>query len=152
MMTGQEFAKGLFGALPQHGFARCGSLMRLPGDAVITLVGVQKGFGEQWFVNVGFWLKQLGRNEPDRIEQSHMYFRLERLFPQYREFILEAGDLAAEGQLSAYHKFLKVLVDEIASDLKQLGTAEGLVDAYHAGRLSAGLVTKAAKELLARTA
>jgi hypothetical protein len=80
-----------------------------------------------------------------------MYFRLERLFPQYREFILEAGDLVAEGQLSAYHTFLRVLVDEIAGGLKQLGTDEGLVDAYHAGRLTAGLVTEAAKELLART-
>jgi hypothetical protein len=32
-----------------------------------------------------------------------------------------------------------------------LGTDEGLVEAYHAGRLSLGLVTKAASELLART-
>ena len=80
-----------------------------------------------------------------------MYFRLERLFPRHREFILEASDLAAEGQVSAYHKFLMVLVDEVAGGLKQLGTIEGLVDAYHAGRLTAGLVTKAAKELLART-
>ncbi|WP_108519598.1 hypothetical protein [Bradyrhizobium algeriense] len=151
MMTGQEFSKGLFGALQQHGFARRGSLMWLPGEATITLVGVQKGFGEQWFVNEGFWLKQLGRDEPDRIEQSHMYFRLERLFPQYREFILKAGDLAAEEQLSAYQRFLRVLVDEIAGDLKQLGTTEGLVDAYHAGRLTVGLMTKAAKELLAST-
>jgi hypothetical protein len=151
MMTGQEFRKGLFGALQQHGFARRGSLMRLPGDAVLTLIGVEKGFGEQWFVNVGFWLKQLGRDEPDRIEQSHLYFRLVRLFPQYREFFLEAGDLAAEGQLSAYHKFLRVLVDEIAGGLRQLGTADGLADAYHADRLTAGFVTKAAKELLART-
>ena len=85
-MTGQEFREGLFGALQQHGFARRGSLMRLPGEAAIILAGVQKGFGEQWFVNVGFWLKQLDRDEPDRIEQSQMYFRLERLFPQYREF------------------------------------------------------------------
>jgi hypothetical protein len=61
MMTGQKFRKGLFGALQQHGFVRRAGLMRLPGDAAITLVGVQKGFGEQWFVNVGFWLKQLGR-------------------------------------------------------------------------------------------
>lgn len=125
--------------------------MRLPGDAAIILVGVQKGFGEQWFVNVGFWLKQLGRKEPDRIEQSHLYFRLERLFPQHREFILKASDLADEGQVSAYHEFLRVLVDEIAGDLKQLGTTEGLFDAYHAGRLTVGLVTKAAKEMLART-
>jgi hypothetical protein len=150
-MTALEFKKGLFGVLQQHGFVRRGSLMRLSGDGTIVLVGVQKGFGEQWFVNVGFWLKQLDRGEPDRIEQSHMYFRLERLFPQHREFILEAGDLAAEGQLKAYHKFLGLLVDEITVDLKQLGTRVGLVEAYHAGRLSAGLVTKAAKESLART-
>ena len=150
-MTGQEFRKGLFGALKQHGFARHGSLMRLPGDAVVTLIGVQKGFGQQRFVNVGFWLKQLGGDEPGRIEHSHMYFRLERLFPQHREFILWAGDLAAEGQLSAYHEFLKLLVDEIVGGLKQLGTAEGLVDAYHVGRLTQGLVTKAARDLLAGT-
>ena len=80
-----------------------------------------------------------------------MYFRLERLFPQHREFILEAGDLDVEGQLSAYHKFLGVLIDEIASDLKQFGTAEALADAYRAGKLNACLVTKAAKQLLART-
>jgi len=151
VMTGIEFRKGVFDALRQRGFAQRGSLMRLPGDGAIGLVGVQKGFCEQWFVNVGFWLKQLGREEPGSIEQTHMYFRLERLFPQHREFILEAGDLTAGEHLKAYHYFLRLLVDDIAGGLKHLGTSDGLVNAYHSGRLSSGLVTKAAKELLART-
>jgi hypothetical protein len=145
-----SFKENLFQALRQHGFAPSGQLMRFFGDDVVTLVEVQKGFGSQWFVNVGFWLRRLGTSEPKRIERTHLYFRLERLFPEHREVILGAGDMSDTAQSEAHSALVRLLDREIASKLKGLGTEQGLVEAYGAGRLNVGLVTQAARQSLSR--
>ena len=140
--------KGLFVALLRQGFVRSRDLMRVSNDRIVTLVGVEKGFGEQLFINVGFWFIWAGIEEPGRVEHAHMYFRLERLFPQHREIILAAGDLGGVGQSEAYQRLAALISSEIATNVKRIGSEEGLVEAYRARRLEGGLVTKVAKEWL----
>ncbi|WOH82265.1 DUF4304 domain-containing protein [Bradyrhizobium sp. BEA-2-5] len=147
-MNRTAFNKDLFEALLEQGFVRDQDLMRVSNDRVVTLVGVQKGFGSQWFINVGFWFSGGGIEEPGSVEQTHLYFRLERLFPQHREIILAAGDLRDAGQPEAYQRLAELIGSEIATNVKRLGTEEGLVEAYRARRLEGGLVTKVAKEWL----
>jgi hypothetical protein len=144
------FKANLFRALRQHGFAPSGQLMRFFEDDIVTLVEAQKGFGSQWFVNVGFWLRRLGTLEPKRIERTHLYFRLERLFPEHREVILGAGDMSDTAQSEAHSALVRLIDRDIASELKVLGTEQGLVEAYGAGRLNAGLVTQAARQVLSK--
>jgi hypothetical protein len=146
-----KFKRDLFQALRQHAFAPSGGAMRFSGDDTVTLVGVQKGFGERWFINVGFWLCRLGTLEFNRIEETHVYFRIERLFPEHRDVILCAGDISDTGQDEAFRALLFLLDNEIAIKLKSLGTEQGLVEAYRAGRLKHGLVTVAARQVLSGT-
>ncbi|MHC2467078.1 hypothetical protein [Bradyrhizobium embrapense] len=147
-MDRTAFKEDLFEALLQQGFVRGRDLMRASNDRMVTLVGVEKGFGGQWFINVGLWFTWAGTEEPNRVEQAHLYFRLERLFPQYREIVLAAGDLGDVGQSEACQRLAELISSEIATNVKRLGTEEGLVEAYRARRLEGGLVTKVAKEWL----
>ncbi|MDH2386724.1 hypothetical protein [Bradyrhizobium sp. CER78] len=147
-MNRAAFKKYLFEALLQQSFERRRDVMRISNDRRVTLVGVEKGFGRQWFINVGFWFTWVGFAELNRVEQAHLYFRLERLFPQYAEIIRAAGELGDAGPPEAYERLTGLLSSEIATDVKRLGTEEGLVEAYRASRLEGGLVTKVAREWL----
>jgi hypothetical protein len=147
-MKGQDFKKGVFAALQQCEFVRLGNLLRASGQGASIFVGTEKGFGDQWFVSVGLCLDGLGVDLLDRLEQSHMYFRLERLFPQHRELILTAGQLDDPRQPAAYQAFLGLLAGEVANDLERLASERGVVEAYRLGRLTGGLITKAARERL----
>ncbi|MCG5510083.1 hypothetical protein [Ectothiorhodospira lacustris] len=129
-------------------FARLGDLMFTSGDDAVALVGVEKGFGEQKFVTVGFCICRIGIELPRRVELAHMYFRLERLFPQYRECILAAGALDDSDQIAAFKQFLGYLEHTFAPDICGMTSEGGLVKAYCAGRFDAGLVTKQARDFL----
>lgn len=151
-MNDKQFKKGIFMTLGEHGFTQQGNLMGISSEGAMVLVGVEKGFGDQWFINVGFCLDRIGADAPKRVEQSHMYFRLERLFPSHRELILAAGDLADPEQPDAYEVLLSHLSRDIADELRQLGSERGAIDAYRAGRFGGGLVTKFAREILSGSA
>lgn len=148
-MKNIEFKKGIYDVLGHVGFYRYGNIMQTSGDGVKILLEVKKGFGEQWFINLGFCLDRFGLKKTTRVEQADMYFRLERVFPKYRETILAAGDLEDPAQAEAYRTFLQLLGKEIVEDLKTLGSEHGLIDAYRLGRLSEGLVTAATRDLIA---
>ncbi len=77
-----------------------------------------------------------------------MYCRLERLFPEHRELILTSGRLDDAAQPGAYHALVDLLAGDVAIELKNLGTERGAAEAYKAGRLSGGLVSKEAEEKL----
>lgn len=144
-MSGQSFRKGVFTALQQCGFARLGNLLRAKGDGVSVFINVEKGFGDQWFVNVGFCIDSVSTTQPTRIEHSHLYFRLERLFPEYRDIIIGAGQLGDPGQQTTYFDFINLLISKIAIDLKLMLSERSLSEAFDLGRLNEGLITKEAR-------
>ena len=141
---------GLRRALLAAGFVAEGDLFVRQGTGVSTLVGLQKGFGKQWFLNVGFHLDALDGPRPERVELCHLYFRLERLFPQHLEMIRTAGALDEVSQPEAYQALLDAFPTTIDAELRTLGTDSGLRAALAEGRLGEGLVRKEVKELLSR--
>src|SRR5262245_21529624 len=100
-MSPRALKMGLGKALESLGFARRGAVYGRHSSDVWTLAAINKGCGEQWFINVGFWLDGLGGDCPGKVEASHMYFRLERLVPEVRETILLACSLGEPGQPAA---------------------------------------------------
>jgi len=162
LMTSTEFKKGLERVLRSLGFQRAGKALARSGIRVLTLVALQKSnFGDQWWINIGFWLEQLGGHAPDRVELSHLYYRLESLFPEHRETILVAGDLdepeqpiilvgdaKARDQRKAYEQLLELFTGRIDAELRVLGTEEGLRKGMRDGKLKNGLVRKEARAWL----
>lgn len=147
-MKSNEFKQGIFASLMERGFLRRGNLMCFSGNGAQIAVGVENGFGQQWFVNVGFCLDRIGIGEITRIEQSHMYFRLDRLFAQHRELIVWAGALDDMEQSRKYEVFLSLLASEVGEELKQFSSEQAIADAYRAGRFREGLIAKSARDLI----
>lgn len=147
-MTSVEFRRGVAEVLLAAGFVRCGQTFARELSGVSTLLGIERNFGARLSVNVGFWLHALGGAAPKLVEHAHCYFRLERLFPEYRETILDACALDEASQLDAYQRFLETLREAIDSRLRVIGTLEGLRHAFAAGKLRGGLLTKEARPFL----
>jgi hypothetical protein len=92
-MNAANFKKGLSQVFLGLGCKTVGKSLRRDQSDVSVLVSFEKGFGDQWYITFGFWLNALGVLATDRVEQTHMYFRLERLLPNLRAMILTAGAL-----------------------------------------------------------
>ncbi len=143
-----EFKRGVETAFTSVGFEKAGGLMRRSTSDVAVMIGFEKGFGDQWFINVGFWLKTLGIPELNRIEMSHMNFRLDRLFPELREMILTAGALEDESQRNSYLNLIEAIHGAIGNRLIELDSEAALRAAFEAGHLADGLIRKEAREVL----
>ena len=139
-MTGAEYKRGIYRAFQRAGFAKQHYALHAPGDGATAWVNAEKGFGDQWFINAGFCLHRLDSAPVERVERTHMYYRLERLFPAHRELILTASALEDPEQPAAYPLLLDMLATEIGVGLRTLGTEQTLIEAYRAGRLNQGLV------------
>lgn len=147
-MNSRGFKTGLERVLLSTGFERHARLLRRRNSHVWTLVGEEKGFGQQRHINVGFWLEALGGECEQQVERAHLYFRLERLFPDHHETIALAGALGDPKQPEAFETLALLLQGEFDRGLRALGTEEGLRSAMAAGRLMQGLMRKEAREYL----
>lgn len=144
-MNSIAFKKGVERALLPVGFERSGKLLRRHGLKVWTLVNTEQGLGNQWHINVGFWLGALSPICAMRVEQAHLYFRLERLFPEHYETIVLAGALGDQKQPTEFIKLIELLAGDIGARLLDLGTEEGLRAVMTTGGLECGLVRKEAR-------
>lgn len=149
-MTGPRFKRELAQSLVSGGFRLQGNSLLWHGSRVLVIVSAAKGFGDLWHVDVGFWLSDLAEGEPESTHKSHLYFRLERLFPECRDTIVSAGSLGEEGQRAAFGLLSELLQGRIADELRELGSAPALSAAFRRGRLSNGIVTKEARAYLMR--
>jgi hypothetical protein len=147
-MNAATFKKGLSQALLGLGFKTAGRSLRSDQTDVSILVSFEKGFANQWFITVGFWLQALGPVATDRVERTHLYFRLERLLPEFREIVLSAGALDDPNQPAAYDSLKSMLATEGSSVMRGLGTEAGLRRALQSSRLSQGFVGKEARQFL----
>ena len=147
-MNERDVRAGLDRVLTEAGFERAAKSLRRRGSGVWTVVELQKGFGQLWHINIGFRLEALGGVCPRRVEQTHLYFRLERLFPAWRETITTAGALDDQGQARAFEALLGLLDGEVRRELLVLASEHGLSSALASGRLSEGLIRKEARNHL----
>lgn len=148
-MTNADFKKGIQRALAPTGFTKAGKLNCYAGKGVVVLLALQKlEHDQQFFLNVGFWLTRFGASPPERVELSHLYFRVERLFPEYREIILCAGKLDDEAQPSAFNQFVELLRTTIAGGLVEMADELRLRQAFREGRFEHGLIRKEVREVL----
>jgi hypothetical protein len=150
-MTNKEFKNTIDRVLFFGGFKIVAKNYHYTGEVAVILVGLQKvEYNEQYFINVGFWLTAIGGdNIPLKIEKTHMYFRLERLFPDRRELIIRAGDLSAPEQPRASSLLSQMLADDFIPELISLSNSlDSLRCAYRNGILQSGLILREARELL----
>jgi hypothetical protein len=147
-MASSAFRQGIFAVLKKQGFQKTGPSMRREQERVTVLVGADKGLGKQWYLYVGFWLEALGQLDTDRVWRTHLYLRLERLLPSYRDIILAAGDMDASDQQRGYNALLELLAGDADARLRSLGSEQGLRNALLAGELTQSLSTPEVRRYL----
>jgi Domain of unknown function (DUF4304) len=93
--NGVHEAFGQFGR--KAGLERKGSVWFRRSDTVVAVVGLQKSqYGRSYYVNVGFWLRELGDNRFPKEERCHIRVRLGGLATDQRERINELLNLDYE--------------------------------------------------------
>lgn len=147
-MTPLAFRQGIYGALQSLGFKKRGKSVYRDQERVLVLVSVEGGKSSRWYIDVGFWLKSLGETTTDRHEKTHIYIRLERLFPMYRDIILAACALGAPDQPIGYKRLLELLPTEIDGRLRSIGTEDGLKIALRDSHFSHALSLPEARKYL----
>ena len=80
--------------------------------------------------------------------RTHLYFRLERLLPEFREVVVSAGDLDDPNQPAAYDLLKAMFATEGDATIQNLGTEAGLRRALQSSGFNHGLVRKEARQLL----
>ena len=147
-MKGPQFRAELFRAFVEAGFTRGGKTVGRDGDAARVLVGVEVSHGTFAQISVGFSLIALGGERPARVELSHMYFGLHRIFPAYRDLIIAAEMLDRTEQPECFAELLSLVPSKFAPHLVWLSNSSNLRTAYRDGALRNGLVLHVADRFL----
>lgn len=148
MITKRHFKTEIGRILEQSGFRRRGQSWLWNGPDGIAVVNLQRSnWANEYYVNIGIWLKALGGSQLPEIHECHLSFRLESLFPDHRELILVGCSLedSSEEILADLSKFFQ---EEVIPFVKQCTRLEVLRNFMFEGRLKQGLMTKDARELL----
>lgn len=104
----------------EAGFQKKGGSWYRRGDEVILISNLQKSqYGPSYFLNQGFWLRQLDDERFPKSNQAHIVARLEDLAPDVEQRLSELLDLEhempdaqREGELAALlAEHLKPLID-----------------------------------------
>lgn len=123
-------------------------------ETIITLNVQKSSFGEQYYVNLGVFVKGLAqvRSEvPPGEHECHVRLRLESLTPDRERYVqqvvlnLEDGSIGAAERQQRIHR----LIEEVALPfLLQCSTGAGIREAERQGRLHSALVHKGVRETL----
>jgi hypothetical protein len=148
-MAELTFKRVVENALIKAGFFKHGKAWLFKATDVSIVIATQSAANSrQTFINVGFWLSALGEAVPEKVELTHMYYSLERLFPQERDAILIAGDNRLAREVDWSSTFASVLDDVCLPGLKSICSMAAIRAEFSAGKLSGGLIRKEARALL----
>jgi len=151
-LPNQDFKRAITEALVVGGFRLVSKNYRLDGPGSTVIIGIQKSdVDEVWYINVGFWMNDLGVEVPPRVELTHMYFRLERLFPDNTQAIHRGVRLNDIGHPQGLANLKRLLNDEMLPTLHRYAEDRASLRAAFQAQdwMKRGLVTKEVKSILA---
>ncbi|HMS18118.1 MAG TPA: DUF4304 domain-containing protein [Planctomycetota bacterium] len=149
-MTNSEFKGIIRRAFTLNGFRYVSKNLRFDGSAASILIGLQKfEYGESYFINVGLYLRTLGDEVPAKVEHTHMYFRLERLFPEWSDAIIIGGQLSHHEQPDLAVHLARLIEDKCVPALVELANSlDRIRRVWKDGGLRSGFILKEARQLL----
>lgn len=142
--------EAVFEPFKQSGFTRKGQSWYFRGKDTIVVANLQKSdWGPQYYINIGFWLKDFGEESFPPYNQCHLYYRVERIFRDHRDLInhscsLIESDNILIGSLSEF------IEKELIPFLRNCTELEYLKKLMKEGRLEGGLVREEARMYLSK--
>lgn len=141
--------KKIFGEVfSGSGFAKKGQRWFLPGKDAIVVVNLQKSdFAENFYVNIGIWLRALGESEFPQENHCQIQVRLGSLFAEHVSLIDKACSLELAEQ-SDIDELLTILRERLVPFCRLSLTLEGLRQHAEAKLFVGALIFKQARDLL----
>ncbi len=140
----QTFAK----AIETTPCIKRGQSWYIDGKDTLVVINLQKSdWNEQYFINLGIWLKALGEPSFPQYYRCHLYYRLESIFSQERELILNACSLE-QGNAQLLEELAQFLTGQVLPFLRDCGSERTLRNRMAEGKLGNGLVLYSAGDYL----
>jgi len=90
MSNAQTITRSINAELKLAGFKKKGSAWYFPGQDVIGVLNLQKSnYDDTFFLNLGFWIRDLGETETPRDEECHVRGRADRIWSEHEPSISE---------------------------------------------------------------
>lgn len=136
--------------LRQGGFLKKGVSWYLDGTdtiIVVNLESISMYSPGQYAVNIGFWLKKLGNSSFPKYNHCHMYYRLERLFPESREEIIKGCSLST-GDAQSLIDLSNFIKNRLIPFLKECTLETKIKELFLTGVLNRGFMKFEVREYL----
>ena len=150
-MNTKELDKFLSETLAAVGFRQRKHAWYKANEDTITLVDLQKSeWGGQYYINLGVYLRDLGKASSPSEHQCHIRVRLSSIVGDDRQAIEEALDLERTG-ISSEHRTRvlgRALKDTAVPFLADRSALPRLRELFTQGALGPVFTTKVARELL----
>lgn len=137
-------------SLRQGGFLKKGMSWYLDGTdtiIVVNLESINMYSPGQYAVNIGFWLKKLGNTSFPKYNHCHMYYRLERLFPESREEIIKGCSLST-GDAQSLMELSNFIKNRLLPFLKERTLETKIKELFSTGVLNRGFMKYEVREYL----
>lgn len=152
MIDRKTLKKTIAQPLERAGFIKKGQSWHFAGKDARVLFNVEKSdWSEEYHLNVGMWLHDLGQAHFPEYYRCHLYYAAESLLPEQRELILTATDLNESGQ-ELLARLAEMIEDQLVPLLKDLTDEAHLRRLFAQGRLEDGLVLREARGYLTGSA
>jgi hypothetical protein len=151
MMDKKSFLQSIAKPLNKAGLRRRKKTWYLDGEQVLVVVNFEfltLILDQQYVINIGFWLKALGEPDHPPYYDCHLYYRIESLFPEHREFLLTSSSLI-ETNVELVNELAEFIDDTLIPFLKECTQEKKLREMMAQGLLNGGLVMKEARWYLA---
>jgi hypothetical protein len=131
MIESITLANALNEELKPFGFSKKGLTWYLRKEDVIAVLNLQKSnYDDAFFINLGFWLRQIEDIQNPKGEQCHVLSRAEELWPKEKSSIIEQRSednacTTGKCQISEIKQFVR---EKIIPLLCQGSTLVGLVE------------------------
>jgi len=148
MIDKKSFKKAIATPLEKAGLIKKGQSWYLDGKDVLIVINLQKSdWSELYYINIGFWLKGLGRAAFPEFYDCHLYCRIHDFFPEkidliFSGFSLEKSTPEKLGELSRFLEY------EFIPFLRECTNEQKLKELMTLGKLNNGLVQKEARQYL----
>jgi len=149
MINKKDFKKSISYSFEKSNlYTKKGQSWYLDGKDSTIVVNLQKSnFNEEYFMNIGIWLKALGIATFPSFNKCHLYFRLEKLFPEDRALILNSLSLERTNS-QLLDDFSQFIILKMIPFLQHCTEENQLIEFMKVGRFKNGIISKEAKDYL----
>lgn len=143
----KEFQRCVLYSFSKFGFLGNGRTRKYSGTGVDIIINVQSA-NIHCFVNVGFIIHEINDIGIKNVEKSHMYFRLERIFNEYKDVICGASQISEADSARKLLIFTNLIESELAEKLCKFAEINTLRRAFSSGIFLHGIITREARRIL----